>query len=81
MLISYPFAPLDIPTCPQVAVRCSLRLEVPIADTGVLLCPDEYVRYMVRLANDKFTSNEERVAKLEEQIREAFKVRTDSIGV
>ena len=31
----------------MVGVRCSLRLEAPVADGGELLVPDSYIRYLV----------------------------------
>ena len=52
----------------MIAIRCSLRLEVPVADDGDLLVTETYLRYLIRLANGKFRENEERVGKLESQL-------------
>lgn len=52
--------------CLQAGVRCSLRLEVPLADQGGMLVPDDYVLYLVRFANEKFDINTARIKKLEE---------------
>jgi hypothetical protein len=52
----------------MIAIRCSLRLEVPVADRGDLLVPESYLCYLIRLANEKFSENEGRVKKLEAQL-------------
>ena len=52
----------------MIAIRCSLRLEVPVANGGELLVPESYLRYIIRLANEKFGENEGRVRKLEAQL-------------
>jgi tRNA(Phe) wybutosine-synthesizing methylase Tyw3 len=52
----------------MIAIRCSLRLEVPVADGGDLLVSESYICYLIRLANEKFTENEGRVKKLEAQL-------------
>lgn len=52
----------------MLAIRCSLRLEVPVADGGEMLVPESYLRYLIRLANEKFKENEDRVMKLEAQL-------------
>ncbi|GAX76413.1 hypothetical protein CEUSTIGMA_g3858.t1 [Chlamydomonas eustigma] len=52
----------------MVGIRCSLRLEAPVADAGLLLVPDQYILYLVALANEKFAENEARIAKLEERL-------------
>ncbi|GFR52773.1 hypothetical protein Agub_g15385, partial [Astrephomene gubernaculifera] len=49
----------------MVAIRCSLRLEVPVADGGCVLVSDPYLRYLVALANHKFRDNSRRIARLE----------------
>jgi tRNA(Phe) wybutosine-synthesizing methylase Tyw3 len=43
-----------------------------VADAGVQIVPDEYVRYLVRLGNEKFDDNERRIAKLEQEMRAMF---------
>ncbi|BBN02828.1 tRNA wybutosine-synthesizing protein 3 [Marchantia polymorpha subsp. ruderalis] len=44
-----------------LAVRCSIRMEVPIADEGELLVTEEYLRYLTRLANKKMVLNQQRI--------------------
>ncbi|KAG2492264.1 hypothetical protein HYH03_009504 [Edaphochlamys debaryana] len=52
----------------MVGVRCSLRLEAPVADAGRVLVPDDYLSYLVDLANDKFQQNLDRIAKFEAEL-------------
>ncbi|KAK7264475.1 hypothetical protein RJT34_32084 [Clitoria ternatea] len=40
-----------------IAIRCSIRLEVPLGDTPNIIVTPEYVRYLVRVANDKMEAN------------------------
>ncbi|KAL5972634.1 hypothetical protein ACLOJK_039439 [Asimina triloba] len=44
----------------MVAVRCSIRLEVPLGETGLLMVSPEYVRYLVGIANEKMMANKKR---------------------
>ncbi|KAL3678169.1 hypothetical protein R1sor_021125 [Riccia sorocarpa] len=44
-----------------VAIRCSIRLEVPIADDGQVLVTEKYLEYLVNLANRKMVLNQQRV--------------------
>ncbi|XP_073108372.1 tRNA wybutosine-synthesizing protein 2/3/4 isoform X2 [Elaeis guineensis] len=44
----------------MVAIRCSIRLEVPLGQTGLIMISPEYVRYLVRIANDKMEENRKR---------------------
>ncbi|RVW46013.1 tRNA wybutosine-synthesizing protein 2/3/4 [Vitis vinifera] len=44
----------------MVAVRCSIRLEVPLGGGGRVLVSPEYVRYLVGIANDKMETNRRR---------------------
>eukprot|EP00798_Chlamydomonas_sp_ICE-L_P031886 gene31886-6189_t len=53
----------------MVGVRCSLRLEAPVADNGQMLVPDDHILYLVKLCNEKFDENTQRIAKLVEQLR------------
>lgn len=44
----------------MVAIRCSIRLEVPLGQIGLIMISPEYVRYLVRIANDKMEENRKR---------------------
>ncbi|XP_038981938.1 tRNA wybutosine-synthesizing protein 2/3/4 isoform X2 [Phoenix dactylifera] len=44
----------------MVAIRCSIRLEVPLGQIGFIMISPEYVRYLVRIANDKMEANRKR---------------------
>lgn len=44
----------------MVAIRCSIRLEVPLGQLGSLVVSPEYVRYLVQIANDKMEANKKR---------------------
>ncbi len=46
-----------------VGVRCSIRMEVPIAEDGELLIPEEYLRFLTALANKKMETNFQRTQK------------------
>ncbi len=46
-----------------VGVRCSIRMEVPIAEDGGLLVPEEYLRFLTALANKKMEANFQRTQK------------------
>lgn len=43
-----------------VAIRCSIRLEVPLGDTESVLVNSEYLRYLVGIANEKIEVNWQR---------------------
>lgn len=43
-----------------VGVRCSIRMEVPIAQSGHLLVSEEYLRFLTTLANQKMELNRQR---------------------
>ncbi|KAL4628383.1 hypothetical protein ACB092_05G234400 [Castanea dentata] len=40
-----------------VAIRCSIRLEVPLGTTESVMVSPEFVRYLVRVANEKMEAN------------------------
>ncbi|KAK4284380.1 hypothetical protein QN277_001222 [Acacia crassicarpa] len=40
-----------------IAIRCSIRLEVPLGDTYKIMVTPEYVRYLVKVANEKMEAN------------------------
>ncbi|XP_027332177.1 tRNA wybutosine-synthesizing protein 2/3/4 isoform X2 [Abrus precatorius] len=46
-----------------IAIRCSIRLEVPLGDTRELMVTPEYVRYLVQVANDKMEANRKRTER------------------
>ncbi|XP_028762976.1 tRNA wybutosine-synthesizing protein 2/3/4 [Neltuma alba] len=46
-----------------IAIRCSIRLEVPLGDTHKIMVPPEYVRYVVEVANDKMDANRKRTER------------------
>lgn len=43
-----------------IAIRCSIRLEVPLGDTLKLMVSPEYVEYLVGVANEKMEANRKR---------------------
>ncbi|CAN6205519.1 unnamed protein product [Urochloa humidicola] len=45
----------------MVAIRCSIRMEVPLGQTGELVVSPEYVCYLVRTANCKMEANKKRM--------------------
>ncbi|XP_058094324.1 tRNA wybutosine-synthesizing protein 2/3/4 isoform X2 [Magnolia sinica] len=44
----------------MVAIRCSIRLEVPLGQISQLMVSPEYVRYLVGIANEKMMANRRR---------------------
>lgn len=43
-----------------IAIRCSIRLELPLGDTQKIMVSPEYVRYLVEVANEKMEANRKR---------------------
>lgn len=43
-----------------IAVRCSIRMEVPLGDLQKLMVSPEYVEYLVEVANEKMGANRKR---------------------
>ncbi|XP_059624191.1 tRNA wybutosine-synthesizing protein 2/3/4 [Cornus florida] len=43
-----------------LAIRCSIRLEVPLGDNERLMVSPEYIRYLVGIANEKMEANRRR---------------------
>ncbi|AEE82410.1 Met-10+ like family protein / kelch repeat-containing protein [Arabidopsis thaliana] len=43
-----------------IAIRCSIRMEVPIGDTEKLMVSPEYVKFLVDIANEKMDANRKR---------------------
>lgn len=52
-----------------VAIRCSIRLEVPLGRKGGILVSPEYLRYLVGIANDKMGANWKRTQGFLEGLR------------
>ncbi|KAL6656615.1 hypothetical protein ACP70R_004395 [Stipagrostis hirtigluma subsp. patula] len=45
----------------MVAIRCSIRMEVPLGQTDELAVSPEYVQYLVKIANGKMEANKKRM--------------------
>lgn len=45
----------------MAAIRCSIRMEVPLGLTDELVVSPEYIRYLVRIANCKMEANKKRM--------------------
>ena len=43
-----------------IAIRCSIRLELPLGNTQKIMVSPEYVRYLVGVANEKMKANRKR---------------------
>lgn len=43
-----------------IAIRCSIRLEVPLGDTQRIMVSSEYVKYLIEVANEKMEANRKR---------------------
>lgn len=43
-----------------VGIRCSIRMEVPLGDTGRIRVSPEYVEYLIQVANEKMEANRKR---------------------
>lgn len=43
-----------------IAIRCSIRLELPLGNTQKIMVSPEYVRYLVGVANEKMEANRKR---------------------
>ncbi|KAL2339187.1 hypothetical protein Fmac_013633 [Flemingia macrophylla] len=46
-----------------IAIRCSIRMEVPLGDTSNIMVTPQYVRYLVMLANHKMEANWKRTQR------------------
>ncbi|KAK9861886.1 hypothetical protein WJX84_010417 [Apatococcus fuscideae] len=55
-----------------VAVRCSIRLEVPVAEDGRMLVAADYMQYLVRQANAKMETNWHRIDAFHDACKTAF---------
>ncbi|KAG0483945.1 hypothetical protein HPP92_012029 [Vanilla planifolia] len=60
----------------MVAIRCSIRLEVPLGQIGLIMVTPEYVSYLVTVANEKMEANRQRtdgfLHVLQEKVIPAF---------
>ncbi|TKY54013.1 tRNA wybutosine-synthesizing protein 2/3/4 [Spatholobus suberectus] len=61
-----------------IAIRCSIRMEVPLGDTHNLMVSPEYVRYLVNVANDKMEANRKRTQRFLEVLRSNGSVLADN---
>ncbi|XP_030469651.1 tRNA wybutosine-synthesizing protein 2/3/4 [Syzygium oleosum] len=52
-----------------VAVRCSIRMEVPLGDAREIVVPREYVKFLVGVANEKMEANRRRTEKFHQALR------------
>lgn len=43
-----------------IAIRCSIRLELPLGDSQKIMVSPDYVRYLVEIANEKMEANRKR---------------------
>lgn len=43
-----------------IAIRCSIRMEVPLGTSEKIMVPPEYVKYLVDVANEKMVANKKR---------------------
>jgi len=48
------------------------RIDLPVCDNGKLLVDEEYVKFLVRLSNQKLEQTHERIKKLEKIFQENF---------
>lgn len=54
-----------------VAIRCSIRMEVPLGTTEKLLVSPEFVRYLVDVANEKMEANRKRTERFFRALRQS----------
>ncbi|KAI6700355.1 hypothetical protein NL676_014679 [Syzygium grande] len=52
-----------------VAIRCSIRMEVPLGDAREIEVPCEYVKFLVGVANEKMEANRRRTEKFRQALR------------
>lgn len=64
-----------------IAIRCSIRLEVPLGDTEKIIVSSEYVKYLIQVANEKMEANRKRTDLfLESLLRNGFCRQANGIG-
>ena len=56
----------------MVAIRTTLRLEVPVASAGKLLVDEHYVQHLVAMTNEMFATNFDRISRVTAAIRSFF---------
>lgn len=64
----------------MVAVRSTLRLEVPLVHAGAVLVDAAYVRTLAALANGKMAENFARIAKFFAACQDAFRAQTAAVS-
>ncbi|KAH9608479.1 hypothetical protein KSS87_000681 [Heliosperma pusillum] len=52
-----------------IAIRCSIRMEVPLGCRGKIMVSRDYLRYLVEIANDKMSANWKRTQGFMEGLR------------
>ncbi|GAB2240926.1 hypothetical protein Droror1_Dr00021444 [Drosera rotundifolia] len=57
----------------MVAIRCSIRMEVPLGRSDRILVSEEYVRYLVEVANTKMRENWRRMERFLEVLAEVLR--------
>ncbi|OVA06603.1 tRNA transferase Trm5/Tyw2 [Macleaya cordata] len=62
-----------------IAIRCSIRLEVPLGSTGQILVSPDYVRFLVRTANEKMELNRKRTDGFLQVLESKFLVNEESL--
>ncbi|KAK4485080.1 hypothetical protein RD792_007688 [Penstemon davidsonii] len=53
-----------------IAIRCSIRMEVPLGDSEKIMVSKEYVEYLVEVANEKMGANRKRTDHFHEKLIE-----------
>jgi len=56
-----------------VEICSTEKMDVPLADKGKLIVSDEYVKLVVRIANQKFSIGRERLERFEKEIKEKLR--------
>ncbi|CAI9087185.1 OLC1v1021196C3 [Oldenlandia corymbosa var. corymbosa] len=64
-----------------IAIRCSIRMEVPLGNTQKVMVSPEYLDYLIRVANDKMEANKKRTDLLfEALVRNGYGKVANGIG-
>ncbi len=56
-----------------VEICSSERIDVPIALNGNLIVDEKYLKYLVKLANEKFLKSQKKLKRLEKELKENVK--------
>ena len=54
------------------AIRNTILLDVPIAVSGNLMVSEDYIKYLVKLSNEKFEQNQVKIDKLTKALNDFF---------